>query len=257
MGEFKFKRFSVINERSAMKVNTDGVLLGAIMTVCNSDKYLLDIGTGTGTIALMAAQRHSEAGNEKCHIDAIDIDASSAEEAGANFMRSPWSGMLRARSISFADFTPMVFNSAKGESQVNISLKFDHIFSNPPYFETELKSPDSRRREARHSESISYRDILEFSAKNLSDNGRVSLILPSETETDLCRYARMCGLFLFREVKIKTVSSKPPRRIVAEFIRKRMENPEVKELTIHEKGRYTEEYVNLTSPYYLFGSDRD
>ena len=114
MSVFRFKRFDVVNERSAMKVNTDGVLLGAAMTIKPEDRRLLDIGTGTGTIALMAAQRvlgiPGQAGNDgrevwnDVMVDAIDIDGPSAEEADANFRNSPWSGHMRAVNMSLDDF---------------------------------------------------------------------------------------------------------------------------------------------------------
>ncbi len=266
MGEFRFRKFSVVNERSAMKVNTDGVLLGALMTVSGNDKYALDLGTGTGTVALMAAQRHSEIAEteapiEDCHILAIDIDTPSAEEAAANFRRSSWSSLLKAVNISLEGFAvlPVLKEGllCGSEDQVLHSMEFvpeyfDHIFSNPPYFESELKSPDLRRREARHCESMSYREIVRFAAGRLSENGRLSLILPAEFETELCRYARMCGLFPFRIVRVKTVAAKPPRRIVAEFSRQRRGVPFEELLVMQEKGRYTEEYIGLTSEYYLF-----
>lgn len=247
MGEFRFKRFSVLNEKSAMKVNTDGVLLGALIALSPSAKSFLDIGTGTGTIALMVAQRMSDmtgaslAGVTAFHIRAIDIDRPSAEEAAINFSRSPWAGHLSAENISLDSL-------AAGLEEGTV---FDHIFSNPPYFESELRSPDMRRREARHSESLSYKDIMEFSSRRLSPSGRCSVVLPSDVETDLCRYARMCGLFPFRVVRIRTVPGKPPRRIVAEFSRMRPDNVEHTLLTIQEEGRYTSQYTGLTSPFYV------
>lgn len=267
MGEFRFRRFSVVNERSAMKVNTDGVLLGALMTVSGSDRYALDLGTGTGTIALMAAQRHSDisgvSGESECgcKIVAIDIDTPSAEEAEANFRRSPWSDALRAVNLSITDYASLPVSEeeggfAAGDFMQSLEFRapacFDHIFSNPPYFESELKSPDLRRREARHCESMSYREIVDFAARRLSRSGRLSLILPSDVETELVRYARMCSLFLSRIVRVKTVAAKPPRRIVAEFSRDRVLCPVEEELVMQEKGRYTDEYIGLTSEFYLF-----
>ena len=107
MSVFRFKKFSVTNEKSAMKVNTDGVLLGAALTVKSSDRHVLDVGTGTGTIALMVAQRLSALNAETCHdvmIEAIDIDEASAEEAALNFHVSPWDSVLSARHISLDDY---------------------------------------------------------------------------------------------------------------------------------------------------------
>lgn len=265
MGVFRFKKFDVVNERSAMKVNTDGVLLGVAMTLYPTDRRLLDIGTGTGTIALMAAQRLSwgipgQAGNDvmveddrndvmvegdgnDVMVDAIDIDEPSATEAGQNFLVSPWPDILRAHNKSLDAF-------AEGLSP---DAGFDLIFSNPPYFEDSLTAPDCRKSAARHtSDGLSYRDIFEFAENRLTDNGRVSIVLPADQEAALCRYARMCGLHLFRILRIRTVERKAPSRIIAEFSRQRVNCPEDEILTIMKEGKYTQEYLSLTHDFYLF-----
>ena len=280
MGVFRFKQFEVVNERSAMKVNTDGVLLGAAMTVTPSDRNLLDIGTGTGTIALMAAQRLSQAcaghpdnrsispcscdegpdarrlgrsispilceaeptGIRTLCLHAIDIDEASATEAEANFRNSPWPDHLHAFNMSLDEF------ARSGEG-----TEYDLIFSNPPYFEDSFNAPEERRNNARHtSTGLSYREILDFASAHLSDEGRVSLVLPAETEHALCRHARMDSLHLFRILRIRTVPRKVPSRIIAEFSRKRMEVPEDGILTIQNEGKHTEEYLSLMQDFYLF-----
>ena len=258
MGVFQFKRFNVVNERSAMKVNTDGVLLGAAMTIRPGDRRLLDIGTGTGTIALMAAQRAlgipCQAGDDEMRsgddevraggnvlIDAIDVDEPSASEAAANFCESPWAEHLRAHNLSLQDF-------ADSEP-----CKYDLIFSNPPYFEDSCIAPDERKSTARHtSVGLSYRDIFEFASERLAENGRVSLVLPADQEAALCRYARMCGLHLFRIMRIRTVERKAPMRIITEFSRQRCQTPADEMLTIMNEGKYTQEYLSLTKDFYLF-----
>ena len=258
MGVFQFKRFNVVNERSAMKVNTDGVLLGAAMTIRPDDRRLLDIGTGTGTIALMAAQRAlgipGQAGDDKpvtgddkpetegdVMIDAIDIDEPSATEAAENFKASPWSDHLHVHNLSLQEFAETG------------SEKYDLIFSNPPYFEDSLTAPDERKSTARHtSDGLSYRDIFEFAAERLTGCGRVALVLPADQEAPLCRYARMCGLHLFRILRIRTVERKTPIRIIAEFSRERCQTPSDGILTIMNKGKYTQEYLSLTHDFYLF-----
>lgn len=251
MSVFRFKNFNVTNERSAMKVNTDGVLLGAAMTVRHGDRKLLDIGTGTGTIALMAAQRvlgiTGHAGNDETGtgddvmIDAIDIDEPSASEAASNFNASPWTGHMKAYSLSLHDFASAV------------PCRYDLIFSNPPYFEDSMVAPDERKSTARHtSEGLSYRDIFEFASERLTEDGRVSLVLPADQEAALCRYARMCGLHLFRILRIRTVARKSPVRIIAEFSRQRCLQPDDEILTIMNEGKYTQEYLSLTRDFYLF-----
>ena len=244
MGVFRFKKFEVVNERSAMKVNTDGVLLGAAMTISPSDRTMLDVGTGTGTIALMAAQRLSsvilnEVKNPR--IDAIDIDEASATEASANFINSPWNSILKAHHLPLEEF------AASAETV------YDLIFSNPPYFEDSLTAPDERKSTARHtSDGLSYRDIFEFAKDRLSENGRVSLVLPADQEAALTRYARMCGLYLFRILRIRTVPRKAPSRIIAEFSRTRCTELSEELLTIQDEGKYTQEYLSLTRDFYLF-----
>ncbi len=242
MGVFHFKKFDVVNERSAMKVNTDGVLLGASMTISPADRMFLDVGTGTGTIALMAAQRAEALGNE-FQIQAIDIDEVSVEEARANFSNSPWGNRLAAVESSLEDFS----------SALEETASFDLIFSNPPYFEDSLLAPEQRRSNARHtSTGLSYRELLEFASKHLSESGRISIVLPAEQEQPLCRHARMCGLHLFRIVRVKTVPRKNPVRIIAEFGRTRCTEAEEVLLTIQNEGKYTEEYLSLTHDFYLF-----
>ena len=258
MGVFRFKKFEVVNERSAMKVNTDGVLLGASMTILPSDRAMLDVGTGTGTIALMAAQRLSSAIlnsstvilnsssvilNEvkNPRIDAIDIDEASASEASANFINSPWNSILKAHHLPLEEF------AASAETV------YDLIFSNPPYFEDSLAAPDERKSTARHtSDGLSYRDIFEFAKDRLSENGRVSLVLPADQEAALTRYARMCGLYLFRILRVRTVPRKAPSRIIAEFSRTRCAELSEELLTIQDEGKYTQEYLSLTGDFYLF-----
>lgn len=244
MGVFQFKRFNVVNERSAMKVNTDGVLLGGAMTIRPGDRRLLDIGTGTGTIALMAAQRvlgiPDQAGDDVM-IDAIDIDEPSATEAAENFKASPWSDHLHVHNLSLQEFAETG------------SEKYDLIFSNPPYFEDSLTAPDERKSTARHtSDGLSYRDIFEFAAERLTGSGRVALVLPADQEAPLRRYARMCGLHMFRILRIRTVERKAPIRIIAEFSRERCQTPSDGTLTIMNKGKYTQEYLSLTHDFYLF-----
>ena len=308
---FRFKQFSVANEHSAMKVNTDGVLLGALMTILPSDRYLLDIGTGTGTIALMAAQRlahisveqgiscpetvdaivaseghcradehsltplscsasrsamamhiheqHETTQLSAIHIDAIDIDEPSATEAASNFRNSPWSDILHAHHASLEDFSALITESCAHagsghEDTLSDCCKgYDLIFSNPPYFDNALQAPEERRNNARHTATgLSYREILDFASLHLTARGRVALVLPADTEHDLTRHARMCGLYLHKITRIRTVPRKAPSRIVMEFSRQKNDVPEDTILTIQDGGQYTQEYLGLMHEFYLF-----
>ncbi len=240
MSVFRFRRFTVENNESAMKVNTDGVLLGALMTLRAADRNCLDVGTGTGTVALMAAQRLYDAGVSDARITAIDIDGPSAREAAANFAGSPWPDMLEAKHLPLS-----------GLSGPDVPAAFDHIFSNPPYYDLSLQAPDMRRNAARHTDTLSYRELAAFAAEHLASDGILSMILPADSELWLLRHARMSGLHPFRIVRIRTTERKRPSRIVAEFSRSRRECPEESLLTIHQGDGYSADYIALTEEFYL------
>ncbi len=240
MGVFRFKRFSVQNERSSMKVNTDGVLLGAAMTLRPSDRLLLDIGTGTGTITLMAAQRLAEI-SENFNITGIDIDYDSTMEAKENFLSSPWSDKLVAEHISLNDF----------EKECT-TFRYNHIFSNPPYFESSLKSPDERKRAARHAETMSYREIIAFASRHLTrEAGRLSMILPYETEREAVRHAASFDLRLFRHLRIRTTPTRPFSRVILEFTLASPNEVISEELTIQDNSGYTDSYHSLVRDFLL------
>lgn len=206
MSVFRFKEFSVRNESSAMKLGTDSVVLGASITLRPSDRFLLDVGTGTGVVALLAAQRLSEMGAD-FRIEGIDIDGPSVEEASFNFSASPWSVSLSSAEKPLSAYEP--------------GGKIDCIFSNPPYYDESLKNPDARLSAARHTSSLSYRELCSFAADYLSAEGRLSMILPSDCRRELLRTAASFGLKPFRIVSVRTSSRKKPLRMVAEFCRER------------------------------------
>lgn len=242
MSVFHFKKFDVRNDKSAMKVNTDGVLLGAVAPLKPTDRQILDIGTGTGTIALMLAQRLSQDAGEipsGAMITGIDIDNDAAAEAGENFLASPWSGILKALHTPLSDYEP--------------GCRFDLIVSNPPYYDDSLTNPDVRKATARHTgDGLSFRDILEFAESRLNDGGRLCLILPSDQEKELLRYGRMHGLYPANILRIKTVERKNPSRIIVTFVAGNRVKNEEDSLVIMEKGSYTMQYLSLIKDFYLF-----
>ena len=253
MEVFRFRHFSVSHAKSAMKVNTDAVLLGASMTVRASDRLLLDIGTGTGTIALMAAQRLAglipDGELSSVSIEAIDIDFDSAEEAGRNFASSPWNCLMTARHISLENYR-------KNLSCSGNECMYDLIFSNPPYFESSLKAPDMRRRTARHTDGMSYRDIMSFSSEWLSEKVRLAIILPADTEREVIRYAASWSLYPFRLLRVKSSPRHPVSRIIFEFSKGRDQGSvvspagcQVDNLTVRKEGGYSDEYRSLTSDF--------
>ena len=230
---FKFKRFEVSNLKSALKVGTDAVLLGSAMTLRETDRFLLDIGTGTGVIALMAAQRLE---SSRPFIEAIDIDGASAEEAEQNFAASPWPDSLRAVRTSLADYAP--------------DRSFDCIFSNPPYYDNSLRNPDEREAQARHTDSLSFAEICAFASEHLTGDGRLSLILPAGSEKALMRTAASFGLFPFRIIRVRTTPAKPFKRLIAEFSRSRGAVSE-EVLVLMDAGARSPQYSKLTESFYL------
>lgn len=244
-GSFRFKRFTIRNDKAALKVGTDAVLLGAAMTVSPDDRTLLDIGTGTGVIALMIAQRLlgetllGELPHQKIaetQVFAIDIDGPSAEEAAENFTDSPWTSALTAIHTSLAGFKP--------------ERKFDCIFSNPPFYDNSLRNPDAREATARHTESLSYREIFAFSAEWLAPAGRLSLILPADQEVAILRTAASFGLYPFRIIRIKGAARKPVKRIILEFSQTRGQVTE-ESLTLQDGPSRSAQYAELTKEFYL------
>lgn len=223
-----------------MKVNTDGVLLGAAVSLGGDTVKVLDAGTGTGTIALMIAQRLSEQVSS-FEITGIDIDGDSASEAEQNFKASPWGASLKAEHTSLSDYC---------------CEELDLIVSNPPYFDDSLTNPDIRKTTARHTSDdgsrMSYRTLADFASEHLSQSGRLSLILPSDRENDLLRYCRGVGLHLERIVRIQTTPAKSAMRIFAEFTRNRKDAPLQERLILQDGGVYTEEYTALVKDFYLW-----
>lgn len=240
---FKFKKFQVRNSDSALKVGTDAVLLGAAMTLLPSDRRLLDIGTGTGVIALMAAQRLNGLSPEpSCfRITGIDIDGASAAEASLSFAESPWPATLEARHCSLRDF----------EAEECCPRDFDLIFSNPPYYDNSLVNPDAREGAARHTGSLSYREVLAFASEHLAPGGRVAMILPSESEKTLLRTAASFGLRATRLLRIRTTAAKPPRRLLSEFSTDPAVSCLEEVLTLQQGTSRTPEYSSLVSDFYL------
>lgn len=242
---FRFKQFSVKNDGSAFKVGTDAVLLGATASLpYGSGLKILDAGTGTGIIALMSAQRLWDSGVQDFRITGIDSDAAAAREAGENFAASPWSGHMEALNLSLSEL----------ETSLSGPGIYDLIISNPPYFENSLLNPDPKRRTARHAEAdgLSWRTLMDFSAKFLVPGGCLAMILPVEASPCAAN-----GLILKRMVEIRSTASKPVSRLIVEYKKPGAEGPvdtTVKEeLTVLENGSYSRQYLSLTKDFHLFG----
>ncbi len=242
---FKFKKFVVNNLNSSMRLGTDSVLLGAWMRINPFDRFLLDIGSGTGIISLMAAQRCSEEGyNTK--IIGVEIDKDSSLASEYNFMNSPWSHNLVVENIPIQEYFP--------------EKKFNLIFSNPPYFINSQKSPDQGRNLARHTDSLGFEDLIRSVLRLLKLNGRFCLILPAEAAKNFVVNAEISSngdssrLQLTRLLKIKTNEDAEPKRHLMEFTLSDLTNPlgyEESCITLTENGNKTKEYFDLTKDFYL------
>lgn len=233
---FAFKQFEVRQGRSAMKVGTDGVLLGAWFDAGVQAMRILDIGTGTGLIALMAAQR-----NPLARIDAVEIDPDSSADAADNFCRSAWRERLELHTCSFAEFC--------GRTAFGI---YERIVSNPPYFVDSVRAVDEGRNRARHADSLPYGELLRGVAKLLTENGRFAVVLPVETYREFVMEAARCGLFPVRRTDVITRKGKNPRRVLSEFTAK-PERLRVETLTLIEEqsSECTATYKELVGDFYL------
>lgn len=238
---FKFKQFTVFHDLCAMKVGTDGVLLGAWCDV-EAKKRVLDIGTGTGLISLMIAQRNTDA-----RIDGIELEPDAATQAEVNFCKSPWGDRLAVIPADFAHFA------------LQPHEKYDLIVSNPPYFENSLKADCGKRATARHTDSLSFEDLIAGSASLLAESGRLALIYPIEADVRICEIAAMHQLVCYRRTVVRGHASAMPKRVLVEFCRKQSDVSlqetdlcQEQELII-ETGRheYTPEYIALTRAFYL------
>ena len=232
---FKFKQFTVFHDRCAMKVGTDGVLLGAWADV-NNCRSILDVGTGSGLIALMVAQRNSSA-----KITAIEIDTEAALQAKENVGNSRFKERIEVLPLSFQDFVPV----AAG--------KFDLIVSNPPFFAHSLPSPDLKRTDARHANSLILNDFFVLSKELLNDTGTLSLIYPFLERKNIMLVAEKVNFHLSRETVVYPVRGTSPKRILLEFnagVEKKVDRDE---LVIEEKHHvYTPEFIGLVRDFYLY-----
>ena len=229
---FSFKQFTVYQDRCAMKVGTDGTLLGVW---ARGGTHILDVGTGTGLIALMMAQRFPHA-----MIDAIDIDVDACQQAHENIVHSPFSDRIVVHHSRLQDFKLVVHDEASADSEC-----YDAIVANPPYFEQSLKAPDERRSMARHTDSLSYRDLMDGVARLLKPEGEFSVVIPFDYRNSLETEAIVAGLYPSRICAVKTTPRKPARRFLLAF-RKQPSEIETSELLMNSDA-----YRDLVKDFYL------
>lgn len=231
---FQFKYFSVNQDKSSMKIGTDGTLLGAWCDVM--DKYrVLDIGSGTGLIALMIAQR-----NNLALIDAVEIEENAYMETVENFNQSPWQERLHAHHVSLQHFKPL--------------HAYDLIVSNPPFFNESSKNSDEKKTMARHTDSLSHKELLSFASTHLYENGILSLILPTEEAKLFEEEALKNNLFVSRKTRVfSNTESTTHKRVLMEFSKNIPDYIHENSITIEttQRHEYTEEYIDLTKDFFL------
>jgi tRNA1Val (adenine37-N6)-methyltransferase len=231
MSSFQFKQFSIVQKNSAMKVGTDGVLLGAWSPLTNGK--VLDIGTGTGLIALMLAQRNSESS-----VDAIEIDKRAYNEAQLNFNNSPWSERIYAHCCPIQQFTP--------------EYQYDLIVSNPPFFRDSTKAPNLTRSNVRHTDLLDYAALSNAVLRLLKPDGTFSLILPTIEAEAFITLCQEKGLYLFNKISVKPTPSKAPKRTLMSFCfnQQTVQNEELI-IETERRHQYTKDYISLTQDFYL------
>ena len=230
---FKFKQFTVYQDSAAMRVGTDGVLLGA-WAQHPAPLRILDIGSGTGVISLMAAQRWSTA-----QIDAIDPDLGAFDQSCKNFELSPWSNRLTAHNCDLQHFN---------------AESYDLIISNPPYFVNSLKNPDSAKSTARHTDTLPHDQLVQHATRLLSPEDTFAVILPADLQANLFELAQKNGLSAHRTAEIYDRQGRNQIRIMAEFRKTTPAEPVIEKIYIRdvESNDYTEQYKSLTRDFYLY-----
>ena len=230
---FKFKQFTIFQERAAMRVGTDGVLLGAWCRIEGASR-ILDVGTGTGLIAVMAAQRSA------ARIDAVELDFGAACDAAHNAALSPWNNRI---TVYGADFNSFYHDHTKP--------LYDHILSNPPYFVQSLLPPDQKREKARHTGALDYETLFEGTSVLLRPAGRLSLISPADLEEHLAFVAMLHGFYPTRFTYVTGIEGRAPKRLLSEWCRSRCPL-QISALAVERRGTgYTPDYVKLTRDFYL------
>lgn len=232
MSHFDFKQFRIYHDRCAMKVGTDGVLLGAWAEVSTSQR-ILDIGTGSGLIAIMLAQRCQGS------ITGIDIDADAVEQAQENAQRSPFANQLEMVCSALEDFHP--------------DLRYDNIVSNPPYFEEATLPPDSQRAMARHTSSLSLEKLITEAQRLMVVNALFQVILPHDVAHKFISLCAVHGLSLLHRTNICTKEGKPFKRVLLRFVNHvEATCPVTDLLSLSDgKGGRSADYAQLTQNYYL------
>lgn len=228
---FKFKGFTIDQHEGVHKVGTDGVLLGAWVDLRPTDSTILDVGTGTGLIALMLAQRSN------ARITGIDPDPIAVEVASCNTLNSPFADRIFILKSSLQNFEP--------------GFKFDHLVVNPPFFENQLKSPSKTRNRQRHTDSLPFEELITGAKKCLQPMGRLSVIIPMEAGKKLTSLADSNGFFITRMTEVISKPGKTPMRLLITFETITSKSLSNKIILEDGKGHRSAQYEELTRSFYL------
>jgi len=232
---FRFRLFEIWHDRCAMKVGTDGVLLGAWAQVDRA-KRILDIGTGSGLIAIMVAQRNREA-----KILGIDVDREAVEQARENGEHCPWDDRISFLVRDVRDF------------RTSLDSRYDCVLCNPPYYPEDTLPPVQARAYARHTAALSFEELLDASVLLMAPNGTLQVIVPANVMIHFITCALRRGLHLERRCLVRTTISKEPSRVLMLFRNSKVEEVKEEELALtNQDGTRSEEYSKLTQDYYLW-----
>jgi len=232
---FKFKQFSINQDKTAMKVGTDGVLLGAWTPINHNPFSILDIGTGTGLIALMLAQRTTAE-----QIDALEIDEDAYEQAVDNFENAPWSDRL------------FCFHAGLDEFIEEPEDEYDLIVSNPPFYSEDYKTENEQRDLARFQDALPFEELVEAADLLLSENGILTVIIPYKEESRFMALAKDFELFPIKITRVKGTPNTEIKRSLLAFSRHEITDILTDELVIEtDRHLYTPEYISLTKDFYL------
>ncbi len=233
---FRFKEFSISQDRTAMKVGTDGVLLGAWASLCGEERRILDIGSGTGLITLMMAQR-TQHRSDRVVVDGVEVDDASYGQSRENVADSAWGDRVSMHHSDIQNYE---------------AERYDLIVSNPPFFVDSLLAPNAERSNARHTTLLPFSELITAVERLLTDNGRFALILPT-TEQQMFDNELRGRLTLLRRCSVRGGVSTPAKRQLSEYtIAKSSAAARHEEITLRNAdGEFSEEYRRLTSDFYL------
>ncbi|WP_252191229.1 tRNA1(Val) (adenine(37)-N6)-methyltransferase [Polaribacter sp. Q13] len=234
---FKFKEFTIHQDKTAMKVGTDGVLLGAWCSVDEYPDTILDIGSGTGVISLMIAQR-----SDAMTIDAVEVDENAYEQTVANFEESDWGDRLYCYNATFTEFADEIAEEEE---------TYDLIVSNPPFYTADFETEDTARNMARFTSSLSFEELIVGVSKILSENGKFCVVIPFKEEEGFINLAKEKTLFLNRICRVQGNKTSEVKRCLLEFSFNETEIQEESLIIEIERHQYTEDYINLTKDFYL------